>query len=328
MALPIQGKGAWVWYARSCGTVEDILFWCQQGGIDHLLIKVGDGPRFGDRSNPDVFRQQFLAVRDPLKAAGLRVLTWSYNYLEHPQAEAEIANWSLANGSDGHVFDVEVEAKGKPEAAEDLGRQVRAVHPGAFLAYASLPVISRHRDLPYLQFNRFCDAVMPQFYIRSLGTGEDYPFSRLFAEWDEWTARWAADGEPVPVLAPTIDGYVPGNEQTIREYGPLAQARNIPGVCVYRLDTMSPAMYVALRDLTLDPPEEQRAVNATRLPVDAAWRTYRKVVSVQALRMDKPFVVETADRALSGAAGDYLVDADGDRYPVSASVFEATYQPE
>ena len=252
--LPINGRGAWVWYASQCGTVEDMIFWARQGKIDHLLVKVGDGNRFGTADEPFVFSDQFENVRDGLKAAGIRVLTWSYNYLNDPQGEADIAIWALNNGSDGHVFDIESESEGKADAADMLGALVRSKHPDAFLAYAPHAVIDYHLKLPYLQFNAFCDAVMPQFYTLELGNGREWSFPRLFAEWDRWIGLWQASGNTVPVLVPFIDGYKDGNTATIAEYGPIATARGIEGVSIWRFDTMQPAMYEALAAIPFTDP--------------------------------------------------------------------------
>lgn len=278
--LPIAGRGAWIWYLEQCDGVPGVLERAQALGLSHVLLKVGDGAGYGTARDPEVFRRQWEGAVGPLHDAGLRVLSWSYVYLDDPAGEAEVALWALRHGADGHVFDVEGESAGKASAAQTLCSNMRTEAPDAFLAYAPLPVISYHQRLPYAQFNQVCNAVLPQFYTKALGTGDDWPFARLFQEWDDWTTRWRAQDIPMPVLAPAIDGYLPGNADSIAQYTEFIGTRGLPGVSVWRLDTLTPEMGQAFQSLRfsedsseLSAPQQRELLAA----LDVAWGNLNRV---------------------------------------------------
>lgn len=56
------------------------------------------------------------------------------------------------------------------------------------------------------------------------------------------------------------------------------------------------------------------------------FHPYRKTALTYAARMDEPFVVDTKEGTMRGAAGDWLaVGPEGELYPIAASVFERSY---
>ena len=60
---------------------------------------------------------------------------------------------------------------------------------------------------------------------------------------------------------------------------------------------------------------------------DELWRSFRKRPAViQALKMDRPFEVDTLEGLSRGKEGDYLCRGVlGEFYPCDAKVFEASY---
>ena len=72
---------------------------------------------------------------------------------------------------------------------------------------------------------------------------------------------------------------------------------------------------------------------AEDVPEDEFEKYTKQPVTIEAVQMDEPFVVETMENKrgekLYGDAGDYLIKGvEGELYPCSASVFNRTYQKE
>ena len=133
------------------------------------------------------------------------MFSWSYNY--GGQFEVRPVSRALDAGADGHIFDIEAEFAGQPDAsarAHNLIASVKDDHPNKPLAYAPLPVIDYFPGLPYLMFNSFDMPALPQFYTKELGTGSDYPLSRLMAIWERWQNGWSIQA---PAILPVLQGY-------------------------------------------------------------------------------------------------------------------------
>jgi hypothetical protein len=63
------------------------------------------------------------------------------------------------------------------------------------------------------------------------------------------------------------------------------------------------------------------------LPSDG-WGSYRKRTTTQAIRVDEPFTVETAEGTVSLPDGGWLaIDSRGWPYPIAADEFAAIYEP-
>ncbi len=61
---------------------------------------------------------------------------------------------------------------------------------------------------------------------------------------------------------------------------------------------------------------------------DFEFGLYRKTTMTKAVKVLQPFSVYTDDGMITGAKGDYLCEGiEGERWPMKASIFEATYEP-
>ena len=216
--LAALGRGLWIWYAPRAGQLLDpaaptgrgIVAACRRAGARWVAIKGGDpkSPRDGSwpQLSPDLVAE--------LREAGLTVFGWPYCYLEDVEREVALARWILAQGVDGLIADVEAECAGRWREAERYARAVADLCAGRLFAYAPLPVVDVHQSIPYVQFNRACGAVMPQFYRRLLGAtgagGADlstWTHARLWAIWDRWRETWAAWGIPTPPICPIGEAF-------------------------------------------------------------------------------------------------------------------------
>lgn len=79
-------------------------------------------------------------------------------------------------------------------------------------------------------------------------------------------------------------------------------------------------------------PDRAVVVNETILPTLPNPRTsgaeYKRVKTIFAVRMDRPFLVDTLNGPVVGLPGDYLAtDDSGGLWPIKATTFERTYEP-
>lgn len=55
-------------------------------------------------------------------------------------------------------------------------------------------------------------------------------------------------------------------------------------------------------------------------------KEYRKIATVRAKQMNRPFDVETLEGHMTGNKGDYLcIGIEGEKWPVKKEIFEKTY---
>lgn len=234
----------WIWYVKNCGGVHGIIDTCWRTGVRNVFIKGGDGPHVWDQVTPDLV--------NALKAEGLNVYVWHYTYLgwlpgtvhgdsfkwtvQHEIAcVADMLN-AVGNNVDGFVSDPEAETEGRPDQARDFARAVRGMLGDKFFGYAPLPVIDYHQDLPYVQFNGFADAMMPQFYCKALGGNPPWTLERLMEQWDRWSTAWKTGGLRVPYLMPVTETYDTATIDDVHAFEKQALSRRWSGWSFWSLE--------------------------------------------------------------------------------------------
>jgi len=232
---PFAGKGVWIWYLNQAegGNLEAIAAKAKAHNIDWVAVKAGDG---------NVIWTQFRRAV-ALKEFGLKVFSWSYNYGAGNETVPILD--AIRVGSDGHIFDIEAEFARQPNSTAAAVNILDKMPNGVPLAYAPLPVIDNFPNLPYLAFNSYGAAALPQFYTKELGTGSDYPLSRLMDIWERWQAGWSIQ---TPAILPVLQAY---GDQTAENL--LVEAQICKGAyggfSAWRWDTLSDAMWEAIRDV-------------------------------------------------------------------------------
>lgn len=216
------GKGMWIWNIPNCegGNISKIIEKCKRYNFSHVLIKSSDGENsFPAGRNPQLTKE----IVDRFHASGISVYSWSYNYGNNPKREAALALWALEQlGVDGHVFDAETEWEKQPDTAAravEMLSIVRAQQPNAFLAHAPYPYIDYHTRFPYVEFGKYCDAVMPQAYWGTIGITVTQMVADLFAQWSKWEKHWKEIGhadsiKPIIPIGQTYDNPGEGFTQT------------------------------------------------------------------------------------------------------------------
>jgi len=232
---PASGKGIWIWKLSDAegGNVSAIIEQCKNVGIKWVAIKCGDGTQFWDwQCTPSLITQ--------LQNAGIKVLGWQYVYGNDPIGEASVANQILDSGVDGFIIDAEAEYEGKPANATIYLENIRGGHPDSFIAYTTFPIIDYHTDFPYLEFGKYCDAVMPQDYWKEIGVMPEYMVEWMEEQWDKWHEIWEAGGygDSIKPIIPIGQGWdVSGDE--ITRFCNLIYEHGYGGVSLWRYGTMT-----------------------------------------------------------------------------------------
>ena len=169
-ANPWRGKILTVWNLPAKPT--DLIHWGQVLGLDGFELKTADG----DSCWLESARRRLTAdYVGQLKAAGFRVMGWSYNYCDGrvnagdrgdgvPLREADAAARAVETlGLDGHTFDLEIECEGHPDhvcALLDRARQLLPVPIGAHIwAYRRF-----HEGYPFEAIAERVDVLRPMIY--------------------------------------------------------------------------------------------------------------------------------------------------------------------
>lgn len=213
------GKGVWIWRLSECcgGNLKLTIDKCKQNDISYVLIKCGDGE--------NTWPQFTKEVVEAFRSQGVKVYSWSYVYGKNPIREASIAMWALDKGVDGHVFDAEAEYEKIPDPAGTAKTMLEYIrnhtndagvkpYEKVFLAHAPFPVIDYHQKFPYIEFGKYCDAVMPQMYWGTMKRDPENIIMWTYQQWSKWEATWKGQGhgDSVKPIIPIGQAY--DNAQT------------------------------------------------------------------------------------------------------------------
>src|SRR5579883_1995291 len=193
------GKGDWIWVVPNAEanvgatSVQGLINYEKSLGVRFLIVKGADG---GDTADWTQFNSD-LVTR--CHAAGIKVFAFQYvygSYLGSGQVQAEInaANYLMSTKDssgvpmDGLMIDAEWQYNGESSDAITYCSGIRAQYPNRFLTHSPYPVPSYNTSFPYIEFGRYCNAVMPQDYwydqfSSSGGVTPEYMASLMTSDW-------------------------------------------------------------------------------------------------------------------------------------------------
>ncbi|MGH7951125.1 MAG: LamG domain-containing protein [Limisphaerales bacterium] len=188
------GQGDWIWEMPSAedalgvSTPQAVIDYEAGKGMQWVCVKAGDGVNEWSQWNSTIINEAHNK--------GMKIFAWAYVYGNYTNttsgiyssetAELNVAKWALSVGGDGLIIDAESEYQGQSSAATAYASGIKATYPTRFLAYAPFPYISYHSTFPYVQFGKYCDAVMPQDYWADLGISVTNMVNDMDAEWSAW----------------------------------------------------------------------------------------------------------------------------------------------
>lgn len=227
-----DGKGMWIWKIWELGDgISEIINKLESAGVKWVTIKCGDSnsyyPDHGYMYNwlQTNGYSDIGEVVAQFHNAGITVFGWHYVYSKPVYSgtgystEADVSNKILdIPGIDGLIIDAETEyeGEGKGPIAEAYMIDIRNKHPSNFIAYSTFPIIDYHLWFPYIEFGRYCDAVMPQTYWKDISVTPTEMVNWMDEQWDKWHETWKSGGygDSVKPLIPIGQGDVPGSEIT------------------------------------------------------------------------------------------------------------------
>jgi hypothetical protein len=183
-ALPWHGKVMTVWNLPP--NPQTLIDACTRTGMDGVEIKIADG-----NSSWMNRRNVTGAYVSALKAAGLRVLGWSYNYCDLvrgradggdgvPEEECDAALTAVQGlGLDGHTFDLEIECEGHADLVAVMLDRAKKTMPVPIAAHVWAD-LAGHERYPADVIASYCDAIRPMIYR---------PVWNAAASWASWDGK-------------------------------------------------------------------------------------------------------------------------------------------
>lgn len=213
--------------------------------VNWVTIKVADGDSYwtGQAVKADELRRILWE-----KGSDIRVIPWTYVYsgnADHSTWTGEsIVNRRALRDFGSLIIDVEVEADGKWQETEWMMAQIREEFPEAPIAYCPIPIIDYNPNLPWVQYQQTCDAVLPQFYVDLLGSGNAslWPIDRMYDIWEKWHRNWADRQVPVLPLYPMLEVFSVHDPRAtrLRGYAEACLARGALGLSGWEYVMMGP----------------------------------------------------------------------------------------
>jgi len=221
---PIAGKGIWIVNISKIeekeGGLDNVINRLRNAKVSYVAIKCGDGRFFWSaerRANPERIKE--------FHNAGIKVLGWQVIYGEHgagyyktggwPEEEADVSNKIMSiDGIDGFIIDFEPTKRGEYEyyvgSIENATKYlelIRKDHPKGkfFIAYAPYARVYKEHKPYYLNFSKYCDAVMPQAYWAMRPTDPETEIKRMEEGVEGKSEGWGrvydeCTGERIPII--------------------------------------------------------------------------------------------------------------------------------
>lgn len=210
---PLYGKHQFSWMDTSSGGVQGIIDDIHTTRSHGVCIKAADGVNRW---------AQFLQNAPALKAAGLLVGAWAYEYAGTDlQAEAEAICTALPM-ADYLVIDAETEYE-TPQGAQrahDLGVAIRKLAPDAIIGYTTFGAPNLHPQFPYAEFAAWTDFVMPQVYWADFGINPQAALGNAVQTLSRYHQR----------IFPVGQAYAPATPAEIAEFSAACAHLWIEGV--------------------------------------------------------------------------------------------------
>ena len=253
---PVYGKGIWIWkrWKVENGDVSEIIEKVKSSNVNWVAIKCGDGRYFWPAGDKLTFTSKEV---DQFHNAGIKVLGWQFVYGEYgagaegtggsPLEEAEVANKILdIGGIDGLIIDAEGDYEGKADKAEEYLKAIRKEHPNSFIAYSTFGNPRSHKQFPYREFGKYCNAAMPQAYWIDWKTTPTGAINKMGEQWNELYSKWKDEGhddaiKPIVPMGQSSDEigtkFASGSE--ITEFCNAVCLKGYGGVSLFRYGTMT-----------------------------------------------------------------------------------------
>ncbi|WCK56190.1 hypothetical protein PP175_09880 [Aneurinibacillus sp. Ricciae_BoGa-3] len=253
-----EGTHVWIWQPWNIygGDVNQLITACKQRGIDGVIIKFANGSLANDQVSQR-FMDYFKKYAGPLKAAGITVGGWIYQYLTDPLCEVDACTQAIGAGADWIVFDAETEIKGKGAQVTQFLQAYRAKHPHTVTGLSSFAIADYHTDeVPFAEYAKYVDVLMPQIYWDEMKWPVEVAFLSSVTSYKKYNKP----------IAPTGQSYLTAKPSDMAKFVQLCKSNGFRHVSWWDWDEASPEQLNAIEQNRI------QIVNSTPQPVPEDWR--------------------------------------------------------
>lgn len=251
----LSGKWGWLWQCSDFKNgADDVISLAKSMGYRGIVVKSADG---------DQEWTQFQECLPKLKAAGLEVGAWIFNYGDDPEGESKAVIDALNQGAAFVCLDVENQYANKRDAAVKMGQLIRSAKPDALITFAPWCMVDEGiwSSVPYADIAQYCDAVQPQNYWSDYVPTCDVGLKQSDAELKKF-------GLPIYPIGQTYpgDSYTPVSgdydlfEKTCHELG-------YTGVSFWRLGSENDEMKAAVAKMQFPVVQPSASAEETKYPL-------------------------------------------------------------
>ncbi|WP_027416353.1 S-layer homology domain-containing protein [Aneurinibacillus terranovensis] len=262
-----DGTYMWIWQADKIygGDVQQMVTNATSLGLKGVLIKFADGSLARDSASQS-YMQQFKRLVGPFKAAGFTVGGWIYQYLTDVAGEVDACAQAIQAGADWIVIDSESEINGKAAQVAQFGQRLRARFPNVTVGLSSFAIADYHSEVPYQEYAKFVDVMMPQIYWGEMGWDVGVAFQASVTSYKKI-------GKPI---APSGQAF--GNVQPadMARFVQLCGNARFSHISWWDWQEASPSQLNAIKANRMVPSDPQPANHIARDVPDNAW--YAKAV--------------------------------------------------
>lgn len=244
-----DGAHIWVWQPWKIGTDEQIIEKLKALGVRGVLLKYSDGNLVGDPISQR-FMAEFKRLTPKLKAAGFVVGGWTYQYLTDIDGEVDALRQAVEAGAEWIVLNGEEHVKGKNAQVAEYGRKVRAMYPDLKIGFSSYAVADLHPDVPFWEYAKYVDLMMPQMYWATIGWSVDDTFKRSFQSYSKF-------GKPIGPTGQAYDDPQQGivtQVQDMARFTQLSKAAGFTHITWWDMQHFNSTHEAGIKNNTIAPP--------------------------------------------------------------------------
>lgn len=172
-----HGLGIWIAFPKMIGDpYETVARLCEIGA--HWVAPRGAD---GSREIHDWTPEHTAVCRE----YDIDVYRWTFSRPEQIDGEVQLAMKWRGEGDAGYIIDAEMPWAHKKALASIYGRKLReAVGTDYFVADAPWAYVHYHPEYPWMEFDAFVDAHMPQYYWTEIGVSMTRCCDTADMSWD------------------------------------------------------------------------------------------------------------------------------------------------
>lgn len=212
-ALPIQGKGMYLWklWTSNGGgkNLDAVIAKLHSIGATWLVIKMGDSNNNWNSSGNSLYSWAVTnygsmdSVVAVFHNGGIKLLAFQYIYGKNNYAnslsEADVANAILnVKNIDGLIIDAEIEfdtLTNRTAVARAYCDSIRAHHPASLVGLTAWARVNGHTTFPWTTFLDRCDVNMPQTYWAARPTTPSNELNLMNSQFTSYTNTWVSQGD-------------------------------------------------------------------------------------------------------------------------------------